>query len=169
MVTVISIVFGALGTFTKHLQRRVGELVIKGRIESIQVTGMFQQEYLEASWRIEDTCRCGFTGEKITVKTVLKNLQWMNVTIIPDIIGTLETIPRDWKSWKLEDEVRPSKLQYFLGQPEYWGESSRFEEIFCCSGSREGPEANTSEKNSRGVIYLAKKKGQTSREKLNLF
>ena len=32
------------------------------------------------------------------------------------------------KSWKSEDESRPSKLQYRQDRPEYWEESSRPEE-----------------------------------------
>ena len=35
-----------------------------------------------------------------------------------------------WKSWKLEDELIPSKLQHCLYQPEYWEESWRSEETY---------------------------------------
>ena len=39
-VTIISIIFGALGTFFKDLQNKQAELKFKGRIETTQTTGL---------------------------------------------------------------------------------------------------------------------------------
>ena len=40
----------------------------------------------------------------------------MKVTVIPIISGALEMVTRamkgEWKRWKLEDELRPSKRQH---------------------------------------------------------
>ena len=43
---------------------------------------------------------------------------------------------KDWRIWRLEDEWRPSKLQHYWEQPEYWEESCRLEETFCYSNIR---------------------------------
>ena len=47
----------------------------------------------------------------------LKKLWNMKVTIIPIGIGTFGTVTKgllkDWRTWKLEDEWRPSKLQHY--------------------------------------------------------
>ena len=53
-----------------------------------------------------------------------------------------------WKTWKLADEWRPSKLQHYWERPEYWEESWRLEETGCHSNSREKPSAKTDVKNS---------------------
>ena len=67
-------------------------------------------------------------------------------------------------TWKLADEWRPSKLQHYWEQPEYWEESWGLEETCCHSNSSERPPANAVVKNSKGVnnnndnwfiIYLA--------------
>ena len=40
----------------------------------------------------------------------------MRVTVIPIVTGVLRIIPnglgRDWKSWKSEDELRPSRSSF---------------------------------------------------------
>ena len=50
---------------------------------------------------------------------------------------------------------RRSKVQYCLGQPEYWKESWRPEETCCHSDSHERSSVNAGEKNLQGVIILA--------------
>ena len=47
----------------------------------------------------------------------LKNLWNMQVTIIPIVIGAFGTVTkgllRDWRTWKLADKWRPSKLLHY--------------------------------------------------------
>ena len=76
----------------------------------------------------------------------LKKLWNMKGTIVP-----IMTVPRDWRTWRLEDESRPSKLQHYWEWPEYWEDSWRLEETCCHSGSSERPSANADVKNSQGV------------------
>ena len=47
-------VIDALGTAPKGLERRLEEMEIKGRVESIQTTDW--PEYWEESWKGEKTC-----------------------------------------------------------------------------------------------------------------
>ena len=54
-------------------------------------------------------------------------------------------------TWRLEDEWRPSKLQHYWEQPEYWEESWRLEETCCHSVSREKPSSKIDVKNSQRV------------------
>ena len=58
---------------------------------------------------------------------------------------------RDWRTWKLADERRPSKLLHYRERPEYWEESWRLEETCCHSSSSERPSANADMKNSQWV------------------
>ena len=37
----------------------------------------------------------------------------------------ISKLKSNWKSWKLEDESRPSRLQYCWDQPKYWEKSRR--------------------------------------------
>ena len=95
----------------------------------------------------------------ISTSTLLgdwKNKLWnMKVTIIPIVICAFGTVTKDyfkdWRTWKLEDEWRPSKVQYYWERPEYWEESWRLEETCCPSNSSERPSANADVKNSQGV------------------
>ena len=74
------------------------------------------------------------------------------MTITPIMIGAFGTVKKDylteWRTWKLEDEWRPSKLQHYWERPEYWEESWRLEEMLCNSNSREKLSANADAKNS---------------------
>ena len=80
----------------------------------------------------------------------LRKLWIMGVMVIPIVVGALGTVPKGCrKSFKkLEEELRPFKLQHFLNRLEYREESRRPEEICCHPDSRERPPANASGKNS---------------------
>ena len=71
----------------------------------------------------------------------LKNL-W-NMTIVPIVIGAVGTVTkgllRDWRTRRLADKWRPTKLQHYWGRPESWEESWNIEETCCHSGSSERP------------------------------
>ena len=58
----------------------------------------------------------------------------------PIVISTLEMIPNKWK---------PSELQYYLDQPEYYEESGKLEETCSRSNSSEKPSDNACRKNSQ--------------------
>ena len=58
---------------------------------------------------------------------------------------------RDWWTWRLKDERRPSKLQHYWKRSEYWEESWRLEETCCHSNFSERPSADADTKNSQGV------------------
>ena len=60
----------------------------------------------------------------INLAREVKKLWNLKVMVIPIINGALRTVSKDWKSWKSEEQPRPSKLQ-----PEYWEESLWLEEI----------------------------------------
>ena len=54
---VIPVVVGALGTVSKGVEKKLGELKIRGRIKTVQTTALLKSvEYLEESWRSEETC-----------------------------------------------------------------------------------------------------------------
>ena len=57
--------------------------------------------------------------------------QWQFSLIIIIIIIIIITM----RTWKYEEERRPSKLQHYWDQPEYWEESWRLEETCCQSNS----------------------------------
>ena len=67
-------------------------------------------------------------------------------------------LERSLKSWKSEDEQRPSKLQHFflLRRPVYWEEFWRPEETCYHSDSSERPSSNAGGKNFKGVIVIYK-------------
>ena len=62
----------------------------------------------------------------------------------------------DCRTWRWEDEWRPSKLQHYWERPEYWEESSRHEETCCHLNSSENPSAKTDEKNSYRTLHSDK-------------
>ena len=56
-VTVLSILVGAFGMVPKDLEKKLKELEIRGRIETIQIQNCWDHlKYLEESWRPNDTC-----------------------------------------------------------------------------------------------------------------
>ena len=59
-----------------------------------------------------------------------------------------------WKSQKLGDKLKPSRLKHCWGWPEYWEESLWPEEIYCHSASSERPSANADVKNLQGIIII---------------
>ena len=61
MVTVIPIIVRALGTVPKNQEKRLDELEIKRKTETIQTSALLG--YLEESWRPEETC-CHSTSNK---------------------------------------------------------------------------------------------------------
>ena len=65
--------------------------------------------------------------------------------------GNQKNYQRDWRTWKLADELRPSKLQHYWERPEYWEESWRLEETCWHSNSSEIPSPNADMKNSKRV------------------
>ena len=78
-VTVILIVLGAFETVPKGPEKRLRELEIKGRIKTIQTTGLLNQlEHSGESWKPEEfCCHSDFCG-KSPVCAVVKNLQVVN-------------------------------------------------------------------------------------------
>ena len=73
----------------------------------------------------------------------------MKMTVISIVIGVLGTILKRLikKSWKSEDERRPSKLEHCWDRLEYWAESCKLEETCCLSDSSGKPFANAGVKN----------------------
>ena len=56
-VIVIILIVGSLGRIHKKQEKRLGELEIRGKIETVHITALLRsQEYLEESWRAEETC-----------------------------------------------------------------------------------------------------------------
>ena len=62
-MTIIPIVIGAFGTVTKGLLKRLEDLVVGGRVETIQTTTLLRTAWVE-SWRLEETCRHSNSSEK---------------------------------------------------------------------------------------------------------
>ena len=56
--------------------------------------------------------------------------------------------PKDWETWKKEDERRPSKLLHYWDWPEYRVECWSLEETCCHSKSNEKPSADAGVKTS---------------------
>ena len=76
-----------------------------------------------------------------------KKKNWnIKVTVIPIVIGALGTIPKGLvkglEDWKLEDKLRPFRIQHYKDWLEYWEESWRLEETCCHSDSSERPSTN---------------------------
>ena len=68
-------------------------------------------------------------------------------------LGTvLKGLVRELKRLKSKDVRRPSKVQHYFYQPEYWKESWWVEKTCCHSDSSERRSADTGMKNSQGVI-----------------
>ena len=78
----------------------------------------------------------------------LKKLWNMKMTIIPIVIGAFGTVTKDWRTWNLADEWRPSKLQHYWERPEYWEESWRLEETCSHSNPSERPSPDAVVKSS---------------------
>ena len=53
-MTVIPVVIGALGIVIKGLIKRLEDLEMRGRVDTIQTTAL-QLEYREKSWKLEET------------------------------------------------------------------------------------------------------------------
>ena len=74
----------------------------------------------------------------------MKNLWDMQVTIIPIVIGAFGTVTKGllkglvWRTWKLADEWRPSKLLHYWERPKYREESCRLEKTSSSSSYRAG-------------------------------
>ena len=60
---------------------------------------------------------------------------------------------KDWRTWKLEDEQGPFKLQHCWNRPKYWEKSWRLEESCCYSDCCQKPSANVGVKNSQ-ILFL---------------
>ena len=61
--------------------------------------------------------KCEKKDKYLDLDRELKKLWSMKVTIIPIIIGVFGTVTkRDWRTWNLADEWRPSKLLYYTGK-----------------------------------------------------
>ena len=113
----IPIVIGALGTITKGLVRGLEDLVIRGQVETIQITALLRSaKVLRKVLENEETCCLSNSGEKASANAGVKNtkrinkLQNMKVTVIPIVIGALGTTPKDLV--RSEDKTRPSKIQH---------------------------------------------------------
>ena len=82
---------------------------------------------------------CEKKNKYLDLAKELKNLWNMHMTIIPIVIRAFGTVTkgllRDWKTWKLTDEWRPSKLLHYWERPECWEESRRLDETCCHSDS----------------------------------
>ena len=96
---------------------------------------------------------CDKKNKYLDLARELKKLWNMKVTIIPIVIGAFGTVTKgllkDWRTWKLEDEWKLSKLQHCWERPEYWEESWRLEETCCHSNKSWKPSANAHLKNSQ--------------------
>ena len=75
----------------------------------------------------------------------------MKVTIISIVIGTLSTVTKGTRIWKLEDEWRTSKVLHYWDRPGYWEESWKLEKTCCHSNINERSSVNTDVKNSQQV------------------
>ena len=79
----------------------------------------------------------------------------MKVTIMPIVIGALDTITKrllkGLGDLEVGGRVETIQTTALLRRPESWDESWRLEETCCYSNSSEKPSANTDVKNSKGV------------------
>ena len=76
----------------------------------------------------------------------------MRVTVIPIVVGTLETVSKgDWKSLKSKDESKPFRPQDCWDRPEYWEKAEKLEETCCHLDSNERAPVNAGVKNSLGT------------------
>ena len=88
-VTIIPIVIGAFGTVIKGLLKRLEDLEAGGR-PSKQQHYWERPEYLEESWRLEETCCSSKYSERPSTNTDEKNSQ-INMN------GHLESESHDWR------------------------------------------------------------------------
>ena len=77
-VTIIPIVIGAFGTVTKGLLKRLEDMEVGGRVETIQTTTLLRtysshDSSWEESWRLEKTCCHSDFSEKPSAKSDVKN------------------------------------------------------------------------------------------------
>ena len=76
MVTVIPIVVKALGTISKNLEKRVDQLEIRERIETIQTTAVLKSKHTEDFWRADTWSRAKIHQWKAEKKWVIKMIHW---------------------------------------------------------------------------------------------
>ena len=67
------------------------------------------------------------------------------------LVQQLKDYRRNWRTWNLANERRPSKLQDYWERPEYWQKSRRLQETYSHSNSNEGPSGKVDVKNYQGV------------------
>ena len=121
-VTVIPVVVEALSTVTKGLMKGLEDLVIRGRVETIQLP-----EYWE-SWRFEQTCCHSDSRGKPFANANEKNSQMSKIIIIVVIIWcTWNGLPKLGSNRESKKESRPSRLQHFPDRLIYWVEFWSFE------------------------------------------
>ena len=75
-VTVLPFVIGALRTIPKGFAKRLKDLEIRGKVETIKTT-----EYWEESWRLEETCCHSNFNEKPSANAGVKNSQRSKVKV----------------------------------------------------------------------------------------
>ena len=105
-VTAISIVIGVLARAIKWLAKRLEDLEIRGRDETIQTTALLRSKYWVESWRLAETCypllsrgkpsaNAGVKTSQMSKINLLENWKsmWnMRVTIVPIVIGAFGTV-----------------------------------------------------------------------------
>ena len=72
MVTVMPIAVDALGTDLKGVEKKLGELDIRGRIKT---TALLKSARIKESWRFQETCYHSNFKEKLPIKTGEKKQQ----------------------------------------------------------------------------------------------
>ena len=73
-VMTVPIVIGALGTITKGLLKGLEDLEVGGRVETIQMTPLFERpKSWDESWRHEENCCHSNSSEKPSANTDVKN------------------------------------------------------------------------------------------------
>ena len=70
-VTIISIVIGVLGAIAKRFVQKLGELVIRGRVETTQTTALLRSSSILR--RVLETCCHSNLSEKLSANTSVKN------------------------------------------------------------------------------------------------
>ena len=73
-VTIMQIVIGAFGTVTKGLSKRLEDLEVGGRVDTIQTTALLRTtRLLRRTWRLEETCCHSNSSERPSANTDMKN------------------------------------------------------------------------------------------------
>ena len=75
-VTIIPIVIGAFGTVTKGLLKRMEDLEVGRRVETIQTTALLRT--VRILRRVQETCCHSNSSERPSAKTDVKNSQGVN-------------------------------------------------------------------------------------------